>query len=115
MNKYLRPLPFPLGSPQRRRCIDHMMAYAHISYREAVAKVVAANKVARDTPLRGERCGARTRRATSCMCKAMANGRCKYHGGMSTGPKTEEGRRNAMANLKPFAPVRHEVRETECC
>ena len=47
-------------------------------------------------------CGARTRRGTSCLCKALENGRCKFHGGMSTGPKTPEGRRRALANLKQF-------------
>jgi hypothetical protein len=28
-----------------------------------------------------------------CQAKAMPNGRCKNHGGMSTGPKTAEGRK----------------------
>ena len=28
-----------------------------------------------------------------CQAKAMANGRCKNHGGMSTGPRTIEGRK----------------------
>ncbi len=39
------------------------------------------------------RCGAYAR-STGCACKAkaMSNGRCKNHGGMSTGPKTAEGR-----------------------
>jgi hypothetical protein len=37
------------------------------------------------------RCCARTRRATSCRCPAMKNGRCRLHGGLSTGPKTAEG------------------------
>ena len=37
------------------------------------------------------RCGAKTRRGTSCQCPAMANGRCRIHGGLSTGPKTAEG------------------------
>jgi hypothetical protein len=37
------------------------------------------------------RCGAKTRRGTTCQCPAMTNGRCKLHGGMSTGPKTAEG------------------------
>ena len=39
-----------------------------------------------------ERCGAKTRRGTACLCPAMKNGRCRLHGGLSTGPKTEEGR-----------------------
>jgi len=37
------------------------------------------------------RCGARTRRGTSCQCPAMRNGRCRLHGGLSTGAKTLEG------------------------
>jgi hypothetical protein len=37
------------------------------------------------------RCGARTRRQTFCQCPAMTNGRCRLHGGLSTGPRTIEG------------------------
>jgi hypothetical protein len=37
------------------------------------------------------RCGAKNRRGTPCQCPAMANGRCRLHGGLSTGPKTPEG------------------------
>ena len=35
------------------------------------------------------RCNARTRRGTVCQCPSMQNGRCRMHGGKSTGrPKT---------------------------
>lgn len=38
-------------------------------------------------------CGAMTRRGTSCRLKATyASGRCKLHGGLSTGPRTEAGK-----------------------
>jgi hypothetical protein len=37
------------------------------------------------------RCGARTRRKTVCQGPAMPNGRCRMHGGLSTGPRTSEG------------------------
>lgn len=37
------------------------------------------------------RCGARTRAAMACQSPAMRNGRCRLHGGLSTGPKTPEG------------------------
>jgi hypothetical protein len=37
------------------------------------------------------RCGARNRRGTGCACPAMPNGRCRLHGGLSTGPRTQEG------------------------
>jgi len=40
-----------------------------------------------------QRCGAFARSTGHpCQAKALANGRCKNHGGMSTGPKTPEGR-----------------------
>ncbi len=51
---------------------------------------------------RKQLCGARTRRGTSCLCKALPNGRCKFHGGMSTGPRTPMGRLRALHNLRPF-------------
>jgi hypothetical protein len=37
------------------------------------------------------RCGAKTRSGTACQCPAMPNGRCRLHGGLSTGPKTADG------------------------
>ena len=39
------------------------------------------------------RCGAQTRRGTSCLGAAMANGRCRMHGGNNPGPP--HGNRNA--------------------
>ena len=48
------------------------------------------------------RCGAKTRKGRPCRCKGMKNGRCKFHGGMSTGPRTPEGRRRALLNLKQY-------------
>ena len=41
----------------------------------------------------GIRCEARTRRGTLCQRPArLPVGRCRLHGGASTGPRTEEGR-----------------------
>jgi len=40
------------------------------------------------------KCGAHARSTgLPCQAKALSNGRCKHHGGLSTGPKTLEGRR----------------------
>ena len=40
------------------------------------------------------KCGAYARTTGNpCQAKALTNGRCKNHGGMSTGPKTAEGRK----------------------
>jgi len=52
----------------------------------------ASDKARCDVPP-PNRCGAYARSTGSpCKAKAMPNGRCKNHGGMSTGPKTSEGR-----------------------
>jgi hypothetical protein len=42
--------------------------------------------------LAAPRCGAHTRAGGCCRQPAMANGRCRLHGGLSTGPRTAEGR-----------------------
>ncbi len=41
--------------------------------------------------LNAPRCGARTRASTACQGPAMPNGRCRMHGGLSTGPRTPGG------------------------
>ena len=48
------------------------------------------------------RCGARSKRTGKpCRGAAMPNGRCKLHGGKSTGPRTPEGlERSRRANWK---------------
>ena len=47
------------------------------------------------------RCGAKTRKGTPCKSPAMKNGRCRMHGGKSTGPRTPEGlERSRKANWK---------------
>jgi hypothetical protein len=48
-------------------------------------------------------CGAKARSNNLKPCRkpAMANGRCRYHGGMSTGVKTSSGKlRQKMASWK---------------
>jgi hypothetical protein len=42
-------------------------------------------------PSTAPRCGAKTRRGKECRAPAMRNGRCRMHGGSSTGPRTPEG------------------------
>jgi hypothetical protein len=42
-------------------------------------------------PNSAPRCGARGRQTPSCQQPAMPNGRCRLHGGKSTGPRTAEG------------------------
>ena len=46
----------------------------------------------------GQRCGAKTRLGTACQRPAnKKNGRCRLHGGASTGPRTEQGRAKIAA------------------
>jgi hypothetical protein len=58
---------------------------------------------------RGLRCGARTQKGTPCRMKPVSErkGRCRLHGGLSTGPKTAEGRaRIAEAQRRRWAKWR---------
>lgn len=49
----------------------------------------------------GLTCGAKTRAGTPYKLNSIyANGRCKFHGGLSTGPKSEAGRRQSVENGK---------------
>ena len=44
-------------------------------------------------------CGARTRKGTPCKRKDIyRSGRCRLHGGLSTGPRTPEGKRRSALN-----------------
>jgi hypothetical protein len=69
-----------------------------------VAKLHAAPGLARGQLRHGNpsgdfraapRCGARTRSGGCCRQPAMKNGRCRMHGGLSTGPRTPEGLRRS--------------------
>ncbi len=45
-----------------------------------------------------QRCGARTRRGTACQKHPLAGKtRCRLHGGLSTGPRTAEGKARIVA------------------
>jgi len=43
------------------------------------------------------RCGARTRKGSPCQRQALKNGRCPNHGGLSTGPRSSDGRARIAA------------------
>ena len=48
-------------------------------------------------------CGARRKYdGQPCQAKALKSGRCKYHGGMSTGAKTYQGKLRSWRNLKQY-------------
>ena len=58
---------------------------------------------------RSPRCGARTRRGTPCRSPAMANGRCRMHGGKSSG--APRGNNNALKYGRYTATAIAERRE----
>jgi len=63
--------------------------------------ILLRNSNPQGNPNNAPRCGAKTRKGTTCRAPAMANGRCRMHGGKSTGPRTPEGlERSKKANLK---------------
>jgi hypothetical protein len=62
--------------------------------------------------MKAPRCGAITRKGTPCQSPAMKNGRCRLHGGKSTGPKTPEGiERIRQAHLKHGEYTKKAIKE----
>ena len=60
--------------------------------KSAMVKKIGSTNAVKTKGL-GVRCCAHARSTGNpCKAKAMPNGRCKNHGGMSTGPKTSQGR-----------------------
>ena len=59
------------------------------------------------------KCRAKCRNGHTCQAPVVwdkknnrpVNGRCRMHGGLSTGPRTYEGRIRALMNLKQFRDI----------
>ena len=52
-------------------------------------------------------CGARTRKGSPCKARAVSGAaRCRLHGGLSTGPKTTEGRARICESNRRRAELR---------
>ena len=60
--------------------------------KSAMVKKSASTNAMKTKGLGGRCCAHARSTGNPCKAKAMPNGRCKNHGGMSTGPKTPEGR-----------------------
>lgn len=66
---------------------------------EVLATAVNAGKLLGERLRQGMTCGAKTRAGTPCKLTSIYdNGRCKFHGGLSTGLKTTEGKRQSAKN-----------------
>ena len=90
-----------MSDSKRERLRDYLLA------RDTVMKAWGARGYAYPPPsftpmpseLASMTCEAKTRAGTPCKLKVIyANGRCKFHGGLSTGPKTEVGKEQARIN-----------------
>ncbi|MFC1689577.1 HGGxSTG domain-containing protein [Pseudomonadota bacterium] len=79
---------------------DYERMLKRLEAEEAASKRVYSSKRSK------KKCGAYARSTGKpCQAKALTNGRCKLHGGLSTGPKTDEGKAKALANLKQYKSV----------
>jgi len=72
-------------------------------------------KTIRDDYVRRDYCDAKKKNGEPCRQKALyGRGRCKFHGGLSTGPKTEEGKQQSRINgAKGGRPRRTEIIYTQ--
>jgi hypothetical protein len=62
--------------------------------------------------LRGLACGAKTRAGTPCKrTDIYHSGRCKYHGGKSTGAKTVEGKARQLEGFYRWLEAKRSERE----
>ena len=66
-------------------------------HRETAASGPLRNGNPRGNPNLAPRCGAKTRAGCACQAPAMANGKCRMHGGASSGARTEAGRTKIRA------------------
>lgn len=61
--------------------------------------------------LRQIQCGAKTRAGTPCRRTDInSNGRCKYHGGMSTGAKTSEGKERQLEGYRRWLDEKRQAK-----
>lgn len=102
-------MPPPDQDELRRRFVAHWRAVDQICERARSEGLLPGDYTLPAYPeeLRGLTCGALSKR-TSEPCRQTtlyANGRCKFHGGLSTGPTSEAGkaqsRRNGMNGGRP--------------
>ena len=82
---------------QRRRLRAHYKE--HRRWFEAWVAAGYPNGPPMPADLASLACGAKTRKGTPCkLTNIYLSGRCHLHGGLSTGPKTPEGRAKCALN-----------------
>ena len=64
--------------------------------------------------LRGITCGARKKNGELCRNTRLGpGGRCPYHGGFSTGPRSEEGKQRCVEALRRSVEAKRAARQAE--
>ena len=120
-------MPHNFGTPEKRKLLrQHQQAFDEWSrdrdeYERKMHDLFIARLIhwsvernyKREIPpfpeeLRGLLCGAKNKTGTQCKQGVLfRNGRCKFHGGASTGPKTKKGKKKSAKNgFKPKAETR---------
>jgi hypothetical protein len=59
-----------------------------------------------------QQCGAKNRQGTPCCLSPLKNGRCRFHGGKSTGPRTVEGKKKSSQNAGKHGMYSKKERES---
>lgn len=88
---------------QRRRLRDYYAALHHWHDEWVAAGYPHASRFTSPPQIPSDlaalQCGAKTRQGHPCKrTDIYLSGRCKFHGGLSTGPKTPEGRAQCALN-----------------
>lgn len=95
-------LPVSDSTPDRRRRwrkYHELQSAVHQQWQERGYRYPPPATPPFPDDLRGLACGARTKAGTPCKLTAIyLNGRCKWHGGCSTGPTTEAGKEQSRVN-----------------
>jgi hypothetical protein len=81
----------------RQRCFDMFLASGKRIDKDAYPERPEPPELPAE--LRGLTCGAKTRKGTFCKRRDLyTNGRCRMHGGPSTGPTSEAGKQRSALN-----------------
>ena len=97
----LPPTGFPIATPPAS-LPAHEHLFGRVKSKEASTKIPQQHKVGKAL------CGAKTRKGAPCVRRVVPGRyRCPNHGGLSTGPRTPEGRARVAMNL-PNVRVRTE-------
>jgi len=123
MNLNRRRLLLNLAPPPPPDRVHNIGCALGLTYRQTLHFLAEQHRRQLRRPIKGEKCGARTRKGVPCKAPAMGNGRCRLHGGLSTGARTLEGRRRSYGTsrknlpryVEPAGPSKDDLLEHIAC